>query len=63
METKTVRVQIPETDQERLDWLQADHSRLQNVYWHIQNEDGTVRQAIDTLAELQAAQSERGKAR
>lgn len=57
MQTKVVNVQIPETDQERIEWLQADTSRLQDVYWYIQNEDGTVRQAIDKLAELQSTRS------
>jgi hypothetical protein len=35
------------TDTERLNWLEKDNSNLQDVYWHIENEEGTVREAID----------------
>lgn len=35
------------TDSERLDWLNANDSRLQDIYWHIQNEGGDLRSAID----------------
>jgi hypothetical protein len=33
-------------DRDRLDWLKFN-SRLQDVYWRIENEGGTVREAID----------------
>jgi hypothetical protein len=34
-------------DPERLDWLAANPSRLQDVYWRLQNEDDSLREAID----------------
>ncbi len=40
------------SDKERLDWLEKT-SRLQDVYWRIENEGGSVRDAIDWLAKAQ----------
>lgn len=37
------------SDGEYLDWLSQYTSRLQDVYWHIENEGGDVRSAIDFL--------------
>jgi hypothetical protein len=34
-------------DAMRMDWLAANPSRLQDVYWRLQNEGGTLREAID----------------
>jgi hypothetical protein len=39
-------------DTERLDWLGADASRLQDVYWRMQNEDESLREAIDALVAM-----------
>jgi hypothetical protein len=39
------------TDQERIAWLEADPSRLEDVRGRINNEGGTVREAIDYFAE------------
>ena len=36
-------------DAERLQWLTDVPARLQDVYWHIENEGGDVRDAIDAL--------------
>jgi len=41
-------------DAMRLDWLAANPARLQDVYWRRENEGGTLREAIDWLAEAQA---------
>lgn len=41
------------TDEERLDWLEKSDSRLQDVYWTVQNEGMSVRMAIDHLQVLQ----------
>ncbi len=40
-------------DTKRLEWLQQDTSRLQEVYWRIKVTGGTVREAIDSLASQQ----------
>ncbi len=40
-------------DPGRLNWLDAKHDRLQEVYWWIENEGGTIREAIDALMALQ----------
>lgn len=47
-------VLVPATDAERLDWIEIRTSRAMEIYWHIENEGGTVREAIDRLAFLQA---------
>jgi hypothetical protein len=39
------------SDSQRLDWLDANAQRLKDVYWHIENEGGTVRDAIDFLSD------------
>jgi len=41
------------TDAERIDWLGRRIERCREVYWHIENEGGTVREAIDWLTEAQ----------
>ena len=41
-------------DTERLDWLDADTGRLQDVYWRIENEGGSARDAIDWFAAHEA---------
>lgn len=46
------------TDEERLDWLDDNHTRLQDVYWRMENEGCSLRDAIDWLAE---AQKDEGK--
>jgi len=38
------------TDTEVLAWLDANTDRLEDVYWHIQNEGGTVREAVEFFA-------------
>jgi len=40
-------------DSALLDWLESDDSRLQDVYWRIQNEGINVRDAILWLMENQ----------
>jgi hypothetical protein len=47
------RVRVGVDDSNRMDWIAANHSRLQDVYWRLENEGGTVRDAIDWLAEAQ----------
>lgn len=50
------------TDKQRIDWLEAGgDGRLQDCYWYIQNEGGTVRGAIDALAILKAARAKAEK--
>lgn len=39
------------TDSERLDWLEGDSMRLEDVRGWMDNEEHDVRKAIDTLAE------------
>ena len=39
-------------DGERLAWLEANHMRLEDVRGHVNNEGGTVRQAIDWLRKV-----------
>jgi hypothetical protein len=39
------------SDSQRLDWLYANTQRLKDVYWRIENEGGTVRDAIDFLSD------------
>lgn len=38
------------TDEYILNWLDANTGRLEDVYWHIQNEGGTVREAVEFFA-------------
>lgn len=38
-----------ETDTERLDWLDADNDRLEDVRNYMNNEGVSVREAIDSL--------------
>lgn len=45
-------------DKKRLDWLKYT-TRLQDVYWHIENEGGDVRSGIDRLTSLQGAEDGR----
>lgn len=40
------------TDTERLDWLDADNTRLEDVRGRMNNENETVREAIDALVAL-----------
>ena len=44
---KPVAVDLGGPDKERLDWLDADSSRLEDVRGRVNNEGGTVRAAID----------------
>lgn len=39
------------TDTERLDWLESDPDRLEDVRGWLNNEDSSVRDAIDVLAD------------
>lgn len=39
------------TSEEYLSWLDANTSRLMDVYWHIENEGGDIRSAIDNLSD------------
>lgn len=39
-------------DAERLDWLEVSTMRLEDVRGHVNNEGGTVRQAIDWLRKV-----------
>lgn len=43
------------TDTERLDWLEVDNTRLEDVRGRMNNEDETIREAIDALADGTAA--------
>lgn len=43
------------TDTERLDWLGADNTRLEDVRGRMDNENETIREAIDALADGTAA--------
>ena len=43
-----------ERDAARLEWLGERTERLREVYWRIENEGGTVREAIDWLQKAQA---------
>lgn len=38
-----------EMDTERLDWLDGDSNRLEDVRNYMNNEDASVREAIDAL--------------
>jgi hypothetical protein len=40
------------TDAERIDYLNANTQRLGEVYWRIENEGGTVRDAIDWFIDV-----------
>lgn len=40
-------------DSDRIDWLAANWDRLGETYWRLQNEGGTIREAIDWLAQRQ----------
>lgn len=44
------------TDAERIDWLEEDPDRLEDVRGHYNNSDPqvTVREAIDQMAEIQS---------
>jgi hypothetical protein len=41
------RVRIGMDDSDRIDWLAANRGRLKDVYWRLENEDTTIREAID----------------
>jgi hypothetical protein len=41
-------------DNERMDWLEADHNRLEDIRWYVINENATVREAIDYLTSKQS---------
>jgi len=41
------------TDTERLDWLDEDNGRLEDVRGRMNNEGEDLRTAIDALAEMQ----------
>jgi hypothetical protein len=34
-------------DSDRIDWLAANRNALKDVYWRLENEDTTIREAID----------------
>jgi len=38
------------TDSEIIAWLDQSRDRLQDVYWHMENEGGTVRDAVQDLS-------------
>jgi hypothetical protein len=38
------------SDSEIIDWLDQVPDRLQDVYWHMENEGGTVRDAVQALS-------------
>lgn len=42
------------TDTSRLDWLQADSERLKDVFYRSENEEESIREAIDWLRETLA---------
>ena len=44
-------------DEDRLNWLNERTERLREVYWRIENEGGTVREAIDWLTKAQAKEN------
>ena len=46
------------SDMEMLDWLQADNQRLQYVYWRRENEDCSIRAAIEWLVRRWVAEQE-----
>jgi hypothetical protein len=37
-------------DRQRIDWLEADAERLEDVRGYVNNEGGTIRDAIDELS-------------
>lgn len=39
------------SDSDRLDWLEADESRLEDVRGRVNNEGASIREAIDWLAQ------------
>lgn len=39
------------TDEERLDWLEQDVDRLEDLHGRVMNEETTVREAIDWFAQ------------
>lgn len=41
------------TDEQRLNWLNEDTERLEDVRGYMVNEEVDIREAIDRLAELQ----------
>jgi hypothetical protein len=43
------------TDAARLNWLAARPERLREVYWRMENEGETLREAIDALTRVQIA--------
>jgi hypothetical protein len=47
------KVRIGVDDSDRIDWLAANWARLKETYWRLENEGGTIREAIDWLAEAQ----------
>ena len=53
--------QVMEMDTERLDWLDADSDRLEDVRNRMNDEEETVREAIDALAAIGALMSAIGK--
>jgi hypothetical protein len=40
---------LEHTDTQYLDWLDEDNQRLQDVYWHMENEGGTLREAVEFM--------------
>lgn len=36
-------------DHDRLDWLERNTQRLKDVYWRLENQEETLREAVDWL--------------
>jgi hypothetical protein len=49
------------SDYARLEWLGKYNSRLQDVYWRIENESGTVRDAIDFFLGIEEREREEAR--
>jgi len=50
MGVTTVRSSERMDDSDRIDWLAANRERLEDIYWRLLNEGGTLREAIDYFA-------------
>jgi hypothetical protein len=47
------------TDTERIDWLAAEDTRLEDVRYRMANEEETLREAVDALASMDERMNQR----
>jgi hypothetical protein len=47
-------------DSDRIDWLAANRGALKDVYWRLENEDTTIREAIDFFVRRDAPKRNSG---